>query len=252
MFEGYPLRKFTWEDWVLIILTSSISLQFICSLLGAYFVGQTTIGVSEAEFAIIVEDVTSKATMYGTILSLPLTLLVIYVRKIPIFNRRGLSKEDSFIIRGLTKDDWSFLGRYIPISYLLYTAGSVLLANLLGEVNEAANQLAVESLFDYIPFWQMFLMIVIAAPITEEILFRGLVLFSHGRLDTTWTRVIISAIVFGGVHLVAGFDIFSAYTYIGMGVIMTLPAKKTQSIEASMVYHFLNNLVGFLMIIFVG
>src|SRR5690625_835226 len=111
--------------------------------------------------------------VYGTIRSLPLTLWIIYRRKIPLINRRQLTKEQSFIIRGLTKKDWKFLLKYIPSSYFIYMMGQIMLAYFLGS-SEPVNQMAVESLFDYVPHWQMFIMIVIVAPIAEELLFRGI------------------------------------------------------------------------------
>ncbi len=65
---------------------------------------------------------------------------------------------------------------------------------------EAVNQDAIVLLFDYIPVWVMFIMIVIVAPIAEEVLFRGIMVFPGDKLDTTWLRVIISAVLFGLIH----------------------------------------------------
>src|SRR5699024_8761706 len=109
--------------------------------------------------------------------SLPLTLWVVHKREIPLFNRKQLTKNQSFILRGLSKKDWKFLLFYIPSSYILYILGENILINLLGP-SEPINQIAVESMFEYIPVWQMFLMIVVVAPIAEELLFRGMILFS--------------------------------------------------------------------------
>ena len=89
-------------------------------------------------------------------------------------------------------------------------------------------------------------MIVIVAPIGEELLFRGLMLFPGDRLETSWLRVILSAILFGAIH--GPTDIYSAYTYIGMGLIFAVASKYTRSVETGMIYHFLNNLVGFIAI----
>lgn len=252
MFDGYPLRKYDWKDWTLMILVSSIILQIVAVVLMANFTAiSSNLDESGAQAEFLLEVIAYKGTFYGTVISLPLTLWVVYQRKIPLFNRRGLSKEESFIVRGLTKEDWKFLLKYIPISYIIYTAGSGLLAELVGE-SEAANQMAIESMFSYIPAWQLFIMIVVVAPITEELLFRGMVLFAGDRIETTWLRAVISALAFGLVHTVGETDIFTLYTYIGMGVIITYGAKKTNSIEAGIVYHVLNNLLGFMMIIWFG
>jgi len=243
MLDGYPLRKYGWKDWVFMILSSSLVLQviltFILSPIMVSFVDEIT---NE-----LIVQISIYGTIYGTIASLPLTLLVVYWLKIPLFNRRQLSKDDSFIVRGLTKADWKFLAKYVPVSYILYTVGSMIVAYFFG-ATEAANQVAVESLFDYVPAWVMFIMIVVVAPLVEELLFRGVMLFPGDRLNTTWVRTIVSAILFGLIH--APTDIYSAYTYIGMGFIFAYASKRTQSIEAAMVYHFLNNLVGFIAILY--
>lgn len=243
MLDGYPLRKYDWKDWLLMALTSSLFLQVVAVVVLSYLAGFLMAGYSSE----MVLSISVNGTVYGTILSLPLTLLVVYWRKIPIINRKQLSKQESFLIRGLTKEDWKFLVKYIPLSYILYLVGSMVVAYFFG-ATEAANQVAVESLFDYVPIWVMFIMIVIVAPIVEELLFRGMFLFPGDRLDTTWVRTIISAILFGLIH--GPTDVYTAYTYIGMGLMFSYASKRTQSVEAAMVYHFLNNLAGFLVIIY--
>ena len=244
MLKGYPLRDYTWKDWVFLILTSGLVLQLIAAFLGTMTsdVDPNNIDVLIAEF----DWIAVNASVYGTLISLPLTLLVVYWRKIPIFNRKQLSRSESFILPGLTKSDWSFLAKYIPASFVLYTLGNVVITYIFGEM-EAVNQEAIESLFDYIPVWIMFLMIVVVAPITEEVLFRGIMVFRGKELDTTWVRVIISAILFGLIHTPT--NIPSLYSYVGMGIMFSYAAKKTQTVEAAIVYHFLNNLLAFFAII---
>lgn len=241
MFDGYPLRKYNWKDWLWMIIGSSLFLQVVMVIILSYLIAAmvsnpTLETLAEASFY---------GSVYGTILSLPVTLLVVYLRKIPLFNRKQLSKEESFIIRGLTKEDWNFLVKYIPVSYILYIIGSVIVGSLFG-VSEATNQVAIESLFDYVPAWVMFIMVVIVAPIVEELLFRGIMLFPGGRLETTWLRLIISTVLFAVVH--GPSDVYTTYTYLGMSVMFAYASKRTQTVEAPIVYHTLNNLMGFIAI----
>lgn len=244
MLKGYPLRNYTWKDWVTIILTSGLALQFMIAFFAAML---SDVDPNNTEALMTqMAQITINAAVYGTLLSLPLTLWVIYIRKIPIFNRKKLSKSEWFIIPGLTKKDWSFLAKYIPISFIIYTSGNVIMTLIFGEM-EAVNQEAIESMFDFIPVWVMFLMIVVVAPIAEEVLFRGIMLFPGKKLDTTWVRVIISAILFGLIH--SPTNIPSLYSYVGMGVIFSYASKRTQSVEAAIVYHFLNNLLAFITIL---
>lgn len=237
MLTGYPLREYNWKDWLGMIVSSSLVLQFIAIIVLSYFVSNPTLeNLTTASFY---------GTVYGTILSLPVTLLVVYFQKIPLFNRKQLSKKESFILPGMTKEDWKFLVKYIPTSYILYIVGSVIVGSLFG-VSEAANQVAIESLFDFVPSWVMFIMIVIVAPIVEELLFRGIMLFPGDRLETTWVRLIISTVLFAVIH--GPGDVYTAYTYLGMSIMFAYAAKKTQTVEASIVYHILNNLMGFIAI----
>ena len=242
MLDGYPLRKYDWKDWLFMALASSLVLQIISMFFSVNIFSMFASEMTEESLLIW----TMRGTVIGAILSLPLTLFVVHWRKIPILNRKGLSKEESFIIRGISKDDWKFLAKYIPISYVAYISGSIFLVNLLGE-SEPVNQVAIESMFDYVPMWQMFIMIVIVAPIAEELLFRGILLFPGNKRNTTWIRLVISAVLFGLVHTPT--DILSFYTYVGMGFIFSYAAKKRGSVEVAIVYHFLNNLFGFIQIL---
>lgn len=244
MFEGYSLRQYKLGDWLLMLMSSAFVLQIVLlvfsSRLTQFFPG-LFINSMQSEAEILAELVNFSA-VFGTILSLPLTLWVVSERKIPLFNRKQLSKEESFIVRGLNKEDWKFLVKYIPSSYFLYLFGNGLVIQLFGEA-EAVNQLAVEGMFAYVPVWQLFIMIVVVAPVVEELLFRGLILFSGDQLETTWLRLILSALLFGMIH--SPTNIQSFYSYVGMGFIFSYAGKKTQSIEASIIFHFLNNLIAF-------
>lgn len=247
MLDGYPLREYEWKDWVFMIVSSSLILQVVFSVIGANLAPILLSLSSEGSVTFEgLQQILVSATVTGAIASLPITLFVIYKRKIPLFNRKQLSKKESFLIRGISKKDWKFMLGYIPASYFLYLIGQIILINLF-DPGQPVNQIAIESLFDYLPMWQLFLMIVVVAPITEELLFRGMFLFPGESLEVSWVRVIISALFFGIVHTPT--DIFSFYTYVGMGFIFAYAAKRTESIEVAIVYHFLNNLVGFIQIL---
>jgi membrane protease YdiL (CAAX protease family) len=240
--DGYPLRNYTWKDWLFMALSSNLVVQLLTIIVLSYFMGWFVTSITTET----VLQVSAYGTIIGTILSLPLTLLVVRWLKIPLFNRRQLSKKDSFILRGLTTDDWKFLAWYMPVSFILYTIGLQIVAYFFG-VSEAANQVAIEGLFNYVPLWVMFIMIVIVAPIVEELLFRGMFLFPGNRLEPTWVRTIISAVLFGMIH--GPTDIFTGYSYIGMGFIFAYASKRTKTVEAAMVYHALYNFLGFLQIV---
>jgi len=88
------------------------------------------------------------------------------------------------------------------------------------------------------------LLIVVAAPISEEVCFRGLL---FGGLRTRLPRLaaaLISALVFGGLHALTG--VSAVPPLIAFGFILALLYEKTGSIVPGILLHMLNNSVALL------
>jgi membrane protease YdiL (CAAX protease family) len=88
------------------------------------------------------------------------------------------------------------------------------------------------------------LLIVIAAPISEEVCFRGML---FGGLRERWPRLIaalISALIFGGLHALTGLS--AVPVLIAFGFILALLYEKTGSIVPGILLHMLNNSVALL------
>lgn len=81
---------------------------------------------------------------------------------------------------------------------------------------------------------------VIAAPIIEEVIFRGLALSRLKCAMPVPGAVILSSVFFGLVH---GQLLWMAYAFV-LGIILAVIAHKTDSILASMCVHMSFNLVG--------
>jgi membrane protease YdiL (CAAX protease family) len=85
------------------------------------------------------------------------------------------------------------------------------------------------------------LLIVIAAPISEEVCFRGML---FGGLRTRLPRLaaaLVSALVFGGLHALTG--VSAVPPLIAFGFILALLYEKTGSIVPGILLHMLNNSV---------
>jgi membrane protease YdiL (CAAX protease family) len=85
------------------------------------------------------------------------------------------------------------------------------------------------------------LLIVIAAPISEEVCFRGML---FGGLRTRMPRLaaaLISALIFGGLHALTG--ISAVPPLIFFGFVLALLYEKTGSIVPGILLHMLNNSV---------
>lgn len=83
---------------------------------------------------------------------------------------------------------------------------------------------------------------VVAAPVVEEILFRGIILSRLGKAMPAALAVLLSALVFGLMH---GQILWIAYAAF-LGIFLALVAVKTKSTLASMLMHVTFNLAGML------
>lgn len=83
---------------------------------------------------------------------------------------------------------------------------------------------------------------VVAAPVVEEILFRGIILSRLGKAMPAAPAVLLSALVFGLMH---GQVLWIAYAAF-LGIVLALVAVKTKSILATMLMHVTFNLAGML------
>ena len=96
--------------------------------------------------------------------------------------------------------------------------------------------------FGAVPF--QVLLIVVAAPISEELCFRGML---FGGLRTRLPRLaaaLISAVIFGGLHATTG--VSAIPPLIVFGFVLALLYEKTGSIVPGILLHMLNNSVALL------
>jgi membrane protease YdiL (CAAX protease family) len=83
------------------------------------------------------------------------------------------------------------------------------------------------------------LLIVIAAPISEELCFRGMLYGGLREKLPRLTAALISGLVFGGLHAITG--ISAVPPLIVFGLILALLYEKTGSIVPGILLHMLNN-----------
>ena len=144
---------------------------------------------------------------------------------------------------GVNKYDFSLsslkIMALVSISIIAIQTGIVLpLANLL-PMPDAFKQLFIE--LGNQKGILSFIAIVIAAPVLEELIFRGIILDGLLRRYSPVKSIIISSVLFGIVHLnpwqfIAAFliGVFSGWVYY-----------KTRKLTLSIIIHAVNNLVAF-------
>ena len=84
-----------------------------------------------------------------------------------------------------------------------------------------------------------FMIAVIAAPVVEEILFRGIVLRSIRKFAPAWGAILISSVLFGVYHL----NIVQAVYATLMGIAAGILYEKKRNLLFPILVHFANNLI---------
>jgi len=133
---------------------------------------------------------------------------------------------------------WGALAGFVGLMF----AGIVALITetIAGEFSSAAGDIAVE-LRDEGPFWALLLfaiMIMVGAPIVEEIAFRGLIFNALRKkgMGAIWT-IIITAVAFSAFH----FEPIRFLVLLPIGLVYGWVRWKTGSLGAAMVAHGVNN-----------
>jgi CAAX protease family protein len=145
------------------------------------------------------------------------------------------------------REAWRRLGvRRFPLSagkWMLAAIGAYLLfaAVYVAVVGEPKQEDIAEELG---PVPMQVLLIVIAAPISEEVCFRGMLFGGLRERMPRLAAALISALVFGALHAATG--VSTVPVLVGFGFILALLYEKTGSIVPGIVLHMLNNSVGLL------
>lgn len=96
--------------------------------------------------------------------------------------------------------------------------------------------------------WASFLTIVIAAPLLEEFVFRGIVLEGFLRNYEPRKAIVWSSVLFGVFHL-------NPWQFVGatiLGIYMGWLYYRTGSLVPSILVHFINNLLGYMAFYYLG
>lgn len=106
---------------------------------------------------------------------------------------------------------------------------------LLGESMQSHNDTweAVEAY----PYIWVFLSVVVAGPIVEELLFRGLVFHHLEKIRGGWFPILVSGIAFGVWHQEPVQCVYTAIMGIGLGIVY----EKARDLKIVIFIHMLNN-----------
>ena len=126
---------------------------------------------------------------------------------------------------------WGILGNWVVAAFL-----SLLPESLLASYAEQAGNTVQES-----P-WLTFLSVVLAAPVFEEVIFRGMIFRLFRQAVPPYWAAALSGVLFGAAH---GHLLWAAYAFV-LGFFLALLAERAGTITVSVAAHMGFNLTPFL------
>jgi membrane protease YdiL (CAAX protease family) len=176
------------------------------------------------------EDLSTSASIvlqtFGALAFVVIPIVIATMGRVPwreALSRLGLRRFDSSAVA------------WMGVSIGAYLAFAAIYVALVGE----PEQEDIAEAFGSVPF--QILLIAIAAPISEEVFFRGMLFGGLRRRMPRLLAAAISALVFGGLHAFTG--ISAVPPLIAFGFILALLYEKTGSIVPGILLHALNNSV---------
>jgi uncharacterized protein len=137
------------------------------------------------------------------------------------------------------------LRRFKPsaVKWMLAAIGAYLLFSIVYiAIFGAPHQKDIAEDFGAVPV--QVLLIVVAAPVSEEVCFRGMLFGSLRERLPRLAAALISALIFGGLHATTG--ISAVPPLIIFGFVLALLYERTGSIVPGILLHMLNNSVALL------
>lgn len=128
----------------------------------------------------------------------------------------------------------------IIIGFIVLMSAKMIIGSFMTQ--QTANDAAIEKLFKISvnTSFMMVFMTAIAAPVVEELVFRGF-LMDYFFTDQPIFAILLSGLIFGSIH--ASTNFISWLMYVVMGIILAATYNKEKNLAANISLHFLNNLL---------
>lgn len=138
--------------------------------------------------------------------------------------------------------------RYVLIAILVYGVFSAIFGALVHpEQEDVADNLGYDA--TTIGNIAIFALIVIAAPISEEIFFRGFMFPGIRKVGGFWAGALISSVIWGALHYTGG-DTWTAVIQLSFfGLVLCWLYERTGSIRPTIAVHAFNNLLAFIFLV---
>ncbi len=120
------------------------------------------------------------------------------------------------------------------------------LAGIIGGLFNFTPSNSVETIVNDVPVWLIFIVMVILAPIAEEIIFRKLLIDRIGHFGDGWA-IVISALAFALIHT----NIYQFIYALMVGLVFGYIYTRTRDVRYTIVMHALLNFLGSVVALFV-
>ena len=143
---------------------------------------------------------------------------------------------------------------YVIGGYLTILISNEILSTLnytiYQRVQTSNNQVIESSLLSHNQLMVILLAInvIVLGPITEELVFRGILMHLFFKQNQLFFKVLLSALIFASAH--GGDTIFGFLIYVVNGAVFAVVYLKTGKIQDTIALHFVNNIVAVSTILF--
>ena len=163
---------------------------------------------------------------------------------IPIIYKR--SRKTPYIKVSIKKDFW----KMIVIGFGVFSLGNIIVSILLYFLKDLPSITRTLETLDEVSnlssgFFLTFIVIVILAPITEELIFRGILFEEINRLFDYKFAIFSTALLFGIYH----FNILQGVNTFAMALILTIVYYYRKNILDSILIHMVNNFLALILTI---
>jgi membrane protease YdiL (CAAX protease family) len=134
------------------------------------------------------------------------------------------------------------------IAWLIYLVCALVLAPILSPHQEDVTKEVGTDTGGALNVIVGAILIVIIAPLSEEVFFRGFMFAGLRRAMPLWGAALISACVWGSLHLTGG-NVGVAIQLAVFGVILAYLYEQTGSLYATIFAHALNNTIAFIYLV---
>lgn len=227
-------REVTWKDFLVIVCLFLIleGLSVVVMRIGHHYIEDLVTG-SEVLLSSLVQLLTYTATIF----------IFYFLHSNDFYNKliKGLSfmKQNKawiigiFLMMFVTSYLYNFTVQYLPGGW---------------GFSETQNELQLQVLFEnpkFLPF--SFLLIVVAAPLIEEIIFRHLMIGELGKIFNFKVMGVVSALLFSLMHVSSAASPFEFGSYLILAIALVYAyLKANNKVIVSFSLHMLNNLVSFI------